>query len=445
MLLLAASHMVNGARGNEALELILNHEFPRTEPGYSKDAWYPNLTVKFSSGDTALHLSCARGCQPVAAFLLENLHQDDLRVPNGAGDTALHHLLESESCDMWLFEQLLKSGGEDMFSIANGQGMTPLHKACKWGRGRVSATKLKNIFESGFQYLSDEGPAHICPLHDLIQGGHLEIVGKLISTGRFDLRKQDEMGRRPFSIASGTYEDLPQMIDLLLLYDSSLASIPDGPLSNLTPLAAAVDSECSRNFDFLLRLPGADAVIDDSWAHFQSFSENSLTKTLLAGCLEGKRTDLAKRILRDRKLELTALESHHWNSSAVKAWNDDEILPLMFLRQVIPNIDINPEIMDKLDAEVKQFYQATKDPNDRWIQAMNEIDLSIPFSRLASFAVNSENIPLVRFLFDARHEKAFKSVSASRSMREKMRKMGKKGDIVGHNPLRNNFWLTIPN
>lgn len=402
-----AFYKADDPAGKESLELILNHEFPKTKPGYSMDTWYPSLVEPADRGCSAIWTSCFRGSQPVAAFLFERLNKDDIRLPDVDGDTPLHCLVLYRDCNLFILKQLLELDEGVSFSIANKDGQKPLHLACEFSN-QLNESALDLLLEFGARFLSDEDSRGRTPLHIAASHHRPKFARKLLATGQVDLRKPDRDGRTPFSTAA-RMPGAPEMMELLLSYDSSLAAIPDVSPAAATPLVHAVNGGCRENVAFLLGLPEADTLMDDSWPHFLSTLADHLTDQLLIGCLEAKRADLAKRVLRDRKLKLAAIKDGSYGADfTVEALND--ILPLMFLRQVITKVDLTAEHLETMGQETQRFFEED-DWDADWKKPIMDIDPDIPFSILASFAIHDGNVRLVQLLVDEGHSRSVNIVA----------------------------------
>jgi ankyrin repeat protein len=427
-----ASYKSNILAGHQCLELILRHEFPSTESGNSRDAWYPSLATPDPNnhGQTPLHESCFCGSRPAAIFLLENLDKGDIRTADTRGNTPLHLSARAKHPDLFILKRLLELDEGVSFSITNNEGWKPFNIACSWHYGVADETIRESVFdlllEFGAHFLSDEDGRGQTPLHDLVGKNRLSSARKLLATGRVDPRKPNRDGETPFLMAAGHPHSRLEMMKLLLSYDSSLAA--EGSLTSLPLLAHALNRGSPENIGFLLALPEANTLLDDSWVDFLSFSPHRLTKGLVLGCLIAKKPDLTKRVLRDRKVDLSPFSTvtadmplgDPWRAKfGVDALQDHGLLELAVLRQLIAGDTLTSQHLATFDEEVQHFFEED-DVNADWKVPLMDIDPTIPFSMLASFAIHDRNKSLVQLLVDEGHSDAIDNVTSDPLTKEKL-------------------------
>ncbi|MBE9195251.1 ankyrin repeat domain-containing protein [Synechocystis sp. LEGE 06083] len=109
------------------------------------EAGYP-LAQAGEAGDTALHLACLEGYEPMVAVLLKNGPRDMVNTVNQAGDTAIH--LAIAQGHLGIVGQLLNAGADGNFS---GKGEPPLLTAltATHGDAQTQAAMVNALGQAG--------------------------------------------------------------------------------------------------------------------------------------------------------------------------------------------------------------------------------------------------------------------------------------------------------
>lgn len=355
-------------------------------------------------------------------FLLERLSLNHLCFQNEHGSTALHELAESPNCDPVVLKRFLEVDEGNCFSICNKQGRKPLPLAAL--ELPSSNEPCWDLFlEFGERFLSDKDATDEPLLNILVNLDKVAFARKLLATGKVDIREPHRVKTSTFSTAAAKTTGALDMMELLYSHDPDLATMPDDD-GSLRPLDHAIHSGSSENIQFLLKLPEVDSLLDASWSNFSAMqSPRRSTDNLLVSCLEIRRLDLAKRVLRDRKVDLDRIYAEDPGVSWVlKTFNDLELLSLMVLRGIITGAGLTADHLEAMHQEVHRFFE-TDDWDADWKLPPTHIDPIIPFSSLASFAIHEGQELLVRFLIDSGYSDAVVNVATDPLTQERLREM----------------------
>lgn len=402
----------------ECLELMMNHEFPKTRPGYIEGEWYPSI-VKLTDGLSPLHRAFRWNNLPAVGFLLARLHQKELSTKDKQGNTLLHCMVQRpDQGRSLLLEPLLTRDGGTSFSMTNNEGETPLTSIST----PLNMDVVDLLVKYGANFFSDPDRNGEIPCNIWLRNQEPPAIQLMLEYGKVDLRKPARDGRVPFSVATHRYST--DFMELLLTHDAGLAVIPDGPPSGKTSLIHALEFGNFKfvgnfkNVEFLLKLPEAETLIDLSVRCLSTHAQEKRDQ-LLRSCLEVGRVDLAEKILRDYRIPFTGPRDQPLDC---KDWPlvTGDVRLLMFLRQLIDDLELDLEILDRLDKEASRLYKSDESATG-WKQAMLKAGLTstdveeLPFGALAGFATYHGHTRIIRHLRDLEITLAIEQPDPSRN------------------------------
>lgn len=126
----------------------------------------------------------------------------DVNAVDDNGDTAMHYAAARDVLNIIVI--LLEANGDP--TLANHQGITPVHKAAIYGQTAV----IKRLSEAGYNnsILSTADINGDTPLHFAVRGGYTTTVKLLLSLGA-DANKPNKEGATAKSLSEQCGKELP--------------------------------------------------------------------------------------------------------------------------------------------------------------------------------------------------------------------------------------------
>jgi ankyrin repeat protein len=118
----------------------------------------------------------------------------DAKAPDGMGRTALHYAAWFGRTDV--LHALLKTGRDDLYTIVDYTGYTPLHLAAKRGHAEVMEYLIV-----GCVNIHATGRRNYTPLHLAAEGGHRDAIVLITRKDPSTLKDRDSTSRTPLEVA----------------------------------------------------------------------------------------------------------------------------------------------------------------------------------------------------------------------------------------------------
>jgi ankyrin repeat protein len=199
----------------------------------------------------------------VAAFLLDLLKPEDLRITDKSGDTPLH-VLAGRTRDgkgrVHVGRRLVHADNGVAANIKNASGHLPLHLACSFHNEEVFTLLVDYTIDLDEENHSGKRALEVAVEMNLT--GH---VTQLLATGRVDIMKRNKKGQTIFSVAARNGNTSRAILELLYSASTSLAHLSDDTPDHLTPLHHALQSSGhhrAEKIKYLLSLPEADELVE---------------------------------------------------------------------------------------------------------------------------------------------------------------------------------------
>ena len=136
-----------------------------------------DVNARHDDGTTPLMATCYNGHMNVATYLVE--HGANIHLQNKKGNTCLHYAAEGGHVEV--VSKLLADAAKenpDYVNTRDNSGSTPLMRTCYHGHVNVATY----LVERGANIHLQEKNGNTC-LHFAAQGGHVEVVSKLLALG----------------------------------------------------------------------------------------------------------------------------------------------------------------------------------------------------------------------------------------------------------------------
>ncbi|KAL8811620.1 MAG: hypothetical protein Q9200_001647 [Gallowayella weberi] len=227
------------------LHKIVLHLIPRTIES-ELDYTTRDLNAVDSSGRTALVWAAARGDELALRTLIN--YGADVNLPDGQGNTPLHHARTVECID-----KLLHAGADTL--ARNTFGQTPLHMVC---RGTGSLPVLKRLMTADIDIDATDNSGETV-LHNATFNKHVECAFHLVHSGA-DINIANNAKDAPIHMA--LMSDVPATLLLLLNHG---AEYQQATHNGRTILHYAAGLVCAETVDILKNhgLPGIDVDARD--------------------------------------------------------------------------------------------------------------------------------------------------------------------------------------
>ncbi|KAL8821908.1 MAG: hypothetical protein Q9223_000138 [Gallowayella weberi] len=227
------------------LHKIVLHLIPRTIES-ELDYTTRDLNAVDSSGRTALVWAAARGDELALRTLIN--YGADVNLPDGQGNTPLHHARTVECID-----KLLHAGADTL--ARNTFGQTPLHMVC---RGTGSLPVLKRLMTADIDIDATDNSGETF-LHNATFNKHVECAFHLVHSGA-DINIANNAKDAPIHMA--LMSDVPATLLLLLNHG---AEYQQATHNGRTILHYAAGLVCAETVDILKNhgLPGIDVDARD--------------------------------------------------------------------------------------------------------------------------------------------------------------------------------------
>eukprot|EP00656_Telonema_subtile_P016220 TRINITY_DN18555_c0_g1_i3.p1 TRINITY_DN18555_c0_g1~~TRINITY_DN18555_c0_g1_i3.p1 ORF type:complete len:705 (-),score=223.62 TRINITY_DN18555_c0_g1_i3:75-2189(-) len=206
-------------------------------------------------GDTMLHLSCGRGLEQIAMFLIE--HDANVNARSVLGQYAVDMFCANRKLymDQQLLLALLRRGG--CSSFVDERGNTLLHLAAMQGSEEQVELLLHNSKQEDLTNGSARAVALVNenleqPLHLAAAHGQYKVVATLLNGGA-DANARDKLGRTPLHMAAPF-----QNICVMLISLGGGVDVNAKDLAGCTPLMLAVAGDKAKKTCRLLLEEGAD-------------------------------------------------------------------------------------------------------------------------------------------------------------------------------------------
>lgn len=170
---------------------------------------YPDaLSASDNSGSLPLHVACKNTRLPIEVLrLLTSRYPEATSVPDNDGNLPLHHVCRTHRCDVdipcLLLEVEHRTTG---LSVANGQGMLPLHIAC--GRGYHHFETFRLLISRYPEAVSIQDNDGNLPIHHLckkLYRDSLEVLHAMLEVDRSILSVSNGQGMLPLHLACTKY------------------------------------------------------------------------------------------------------------------------------------------------------------------------------------------------------------------------------------------------
>ncbi|KAK3365327.1 hypothetical protein B0T24DRAFT_561203 [Lasiosphaeria ovina] len=132
-----------------------------------------------SLGETPLHRAAAMGNLAAVGNLLAHSQTDQAKInhPDVLGRTALWHAVCNGEASLKIVETLLRSGADP--NIADDNGLTPVHVACRFGN--TAALRLMEVTQAETKLHLPAGSTNLLPSQIASIFGHLSCLALLLN------------------------------------------------------------------------------------------------------------------------------------------------------------------------------------------------------------------------------------------------------------------------